>query len=59
MLYLDSTLLMRLKVVPTNGKNATEAGFFLHCGGALRWIESPEYLLFTVSVVSEGLMQDF
>jgi hypothetical protein len=35
MLCLDSTLLMWLKVSPTNSKNATEAGSYLHCGGAL------------------------
>jgi hypothetical protein len=32
---LDSTLLVQLKVVLTKGKNTTEAGSSLCCGGAL------------------------
>jgi hypothetical protein len=35
MMRLDSTLLMQLKVVTTNGKNATKAGSSLHYGKAL------------------------
>jgi hypothetical protein len=27
--------------------------------GSLRWIDSPENLLFTVSIVPEGLVQEF